>query len=59
MRFYREMEGLTERLLRVFEKGLGLDEGFFYDKFNHHASTVRFLNYPNQTGELLDRKSVV
>jgi isopenicillin N synthase-like dioxygenase len=53
MRFYREMEGLTERLLRVFEKGLGLDEGYFRDKFNHHASTVRFLNYPNQAGEPL------
>jgi isopenicillin N synthase-like dioxygenase len=53
MRFYREMEGLTERLLRVFEHGLGLDQGFFHDKFNHHASTVRLLNYPNQTGEPL------
>ena len=53
MRFYREMEGLTERLLRIFEMGLELDQGFFSDKFNHHASTVRFLNYPNQTGEPL------
>src|SRR5215469_5976121 len=53
MRFYREMERLTERLLRVFEQGLGLDQGFFRDKFDHHASTVRFLNYPNQTGEPL------
>ena len=53
MGFYREMEGLTERLLRVFEKGLGLSEGFFCDKFNHHASTVRFLNYPNQSEEAL------
>jgi len=53
MRFYREMEGLTERLLQVFEKALALDEGFFRDKFNRHASTVRFLNYPNQTGEPL------
>jgi len=29
MRFYREMEGLTHRVLRVFEQGLGLDQGFF------------------------------
>jgi isopenicillin N synthase-like dioxygenase/methylphosphotriester-DNA--protein-cysteine methyltransferase len=53
MRFYREMEELTERLLRVFEQGLGLDPGFFRDKFNHHASTVRLLNYPNQIEEPL------
>jgi isopenicillin N synthase-like dioxygenase len=46
--FYWEMEALTEQVLRVFEKALGLDQGYFRDKFDHHASTVRFLNYPNQ-----------
>ena len=53
MRFYREMEALTEALLEVFEKGLTLDQGYFHDKFDHHASTVRLLNYPDQTGEPL------
>ena len=52
-RFYREMEMLMEGLLRIFEKGLGLDQGWFRDKFDHHASTVRFINYPNQTEEPL------
>jgi isopenicillin N synthase-like dioxygenase len=47
MQFYREMETLTERLLSLFEKGLGLDPGYFRDKFDRHASTVRLLNYPN------------
>jgi isopenicillin N synthase-like dioxygenase len=42
MQFYREMGTLTEHLLRIFEKGLGLDQGYFRDKFDHHASTVRF-----------------
>lgn len=53
MRFYLEMEELTDRLLRIFEKGLGLDQGLFRDKFDHHASTVRLLNHPNQTGKPL------
>jgi isopenicillin N synthase-like dioxygenase len=53
MRFYREMEALTERVLRIFERGLGLSDGFFRDKFDHHASTVRFLNYPNQVQDPL------
>src|SRR5262249_45683394 len=52
-RFYREMEALTERLLRIFEKALGLKEGFFRDKFDHHAATVRLLNYPDQVEEPL------
>jgi isopenicillin N synthase-like dioxygenase len=38
MQFYREMEVLMEQLLSIFEKGLGLDQGYFSDKFNHHAS---------------------
>ncbi len=53
MQFYREMETLTEHLLRIFEKGLGLYQGYFRDKFDHHASTVRFLNYPNQADDPL------
>jgi isopenicillin N synthase-like dioxygenase len=53
MQFYREMEVLMEQLLGIFEKGLGLDQGYFSDKFNHHASTVRFLNYPNQKDDPL------
>jgi isopenicillin N synthase-like dioxygenase len=48
MQFYREMETLTEHLLRIFEKGLRLDQGYFRDKFDHHASTVPLLNYLNQ-----------
>lgn len=51
--FYREMEVLTERLLRIFEKALGLNEGFFRDKFDHHAATVRLLNYPDQVEDPL------
>jgi len=46
--FYWEMAALTEQILRVFEKALELEQGYFRDKFDHHASTVRFLNYPNQ-----------
>jgi isopenicillin N synthase-like dioxygenase len=53
MQFYREMETLTEHLLRIFEKGLRLNQGFFRDKFDRHASTVRLLNYPNQVEDPL------
>jgi isopenicillin N synthase-like dioxygenase len=53
MQFYRQMETLTEHLLRIFGKALQLDRGYFRDKFDHHASTVRLLHYPNQADDRL------
>jgi isopenicillin N synthase-like dioxygenase len=53
MQFYRQMETLTEHLLSIFEKALRLDQGYFRDKFDHHASTVRLLHYPNQVDDPL------
>jgi isopenicillin N synthase-like dioxygenase len=53
MQFYRQMETLTEHLLSIFEKARQLDQGYFRDKFDHHASTVRLLHYPNQLEDSL------
>lgn len=52
-RFYREMETLTELVLQIFARGLGLPDEFFRDKFDHHSATVRLINYPNQVEEPL------
>lgn len=46
--YYRAVEGLNTRLLRVFADALGLETAFFLDKFDRHASVVRMLHYPAQ-----------
>ncbi|MDE0335133.1 MAG: isopenicillin N synthase family oxygenase, partial [Defluviicoccus sp.] len=47
--YYRALEALNVDLLRIFADALGLPRGFFLDKFDRHASTVRVLHYPAQT----------
>ena len=47
--YYRAVEALNVDLLRIFADALGLPKGFFLDKFDRHASTVRVLHYPAQT----------
>lgn len=44
--YYRALEGLNRELLEVFAEALDLAPGFFQDKFDRHASTVRLLHYP-------------
>lgn len=52
-RYYAAMEGLAQRLLCAFATALHLPADFFADKFDHHASVMRVLNYPDQTGMAL------
>ena len=47
--YYRALEGLNSRLLGIFADALGLEPGFFRERFDRHASTVRLLHYPAQT----------
>lgn len=47
-RYYREMEGLTEKLMELFAIGMGLEASFFVEKFKRHNSTLRLLHYPAQ-----------
>ena len=47
--YYRALEALNVQLLGIFADSLGLREGFFLDKFDRHASTVRVLHYPAQS----------
>lgn len=44
--YYRALEELNRELLEVFAAALDLTPGFFQDKFDRHASTVRLLHYP-------------
>ena len=48
-RYYAAIEKLNLELLRIFAIALDLDESFFLDKFDKHASIVRALNYPDLT----------
>jgi isopenicillin N synthase-like dioxygenase len=46
--YYRAMETVSSKLMRVFALSLGLDEKFFESKIDKHVSSLRFINYPDQ-----------
>ena len=48
LRYYREMEGLTAKLMELFALGMNLEPSFFVEKFKRHNSTLRLLHYPAQ-----------
>ena len=47
--YYCAIEALNEQTLRIFAAALDLDETFFLDKFDKHASVLRGIDYPEQT----------
>ena len=49
--YYRAMEELNRKMLRIFAVALALDENFFLDKFDRHSSVLRGMNYFDQTEE--------
>ncbi len=52
-RYYREMEALSVRLLRIFARALRLPEGYFAPLFAAHSSAMRLHHYPRQTTQPL------
>lgn len=46
--YYRSMEDLARRIMRVFATALGLDEHFFDSYVDTPISALRALNYPQQ-----------
>lgn len=46
--YYRAMEGLASRLMRIFARALDLPEDFFRDKTDRHISGIRANHYPEQ-----------
>ena len=50
-RYYRAMETLGQRLMRVFALALRIDEHFFDDKIDKHISCLTGINYPEQPQE--------
>lgn len=46
--YYQAMEELNQLMLRIFATALELDENFFVDKFDRHASVLRGMNYFDQ-----------
>lgn len=47
-KYYEHMEHLAARLMALFARALGIDEGFFEDRIDRHLSALRALNYPPQ-----------
>jgi len=48
--YYSEMNKLASRILGCFALALNLDENFFEQFVDHHASALRALNYPHIEG---------
>ena len=46
--YYKAMETLATRLMRLFALALNLDESYFDDKVDNAYTTLRLLNYPPQ-----------
>ncbi len=46
--YYRALEGLNRRLLRIFAAALGVPAQYLLDRFARHASVLRAINYPEQ-----------
>lgn len=46
--YFRAMEDLSAKLMRIFALALDLPENFFNDKIDKHISMFRVLNYPEQ-----------
>ncbi|MDD3445215.1 MAG: 2-oxoglutarate and iron-dependent oxygenase domain-containing protein, partial [Zavarzinia sp.] len=47
-RYYRSMEDLSFRLMRIFALALGMPERFFDDKIDRHITNFTVLHYPAQ-----------
>jgi len=47
--YYRAMEDLAARIMRLFAAALTLPEDFFDDTIDHPVSALRALNYPEQS----------
>jgi len=48
--YYDEMNKLASRIMSSFALALNLEENFFEQFINHHASALRALNYPHIDG---------
>ncbi len=46
--YYRHMEALAERLMRLFALALDLEEDFFAPYIDRHVSAIRANHYPDQ-----------
>lgn len=46
--YWRAMEGLSDRVLRIFALALGLDEEYFVSRSDRHVTNMRINYYPAQ-----------
>jgi isopenicillin N synthase-like dioxygenase len=47
--YYKAMEDLAARIMKLFAAALTLPDDFFADKIDHPVSALRALNYPEQS----------
>ncbi len=48
LEYYQAMSDLCHDMRRIFALAIGLPEDYFEDKFDHHHSSLRVINYPEQ-----------
>ena len=48
--YWRAMEPVEARVLRIFERALGLRDGFFDDKLDKRINMMRLIDYPPYVG---------
>jgi isopenicillin N synthase-like dioxygenase len=48
--YYAEMEAMSDRMLGLFARGMGLDDRFFAPFTDRHLSALRVLDYPDSAG---------
>jgi isopenicillin N synthase-like dioxygenase len=53
---YRQGERLAETLMRIFARGLDLEENYFADKIDHHFSVLGSNHYPELDHDPLPRQ---
>jgi isopenicillin N synthase-like dioxygenase len=49
VQYYKAMEKVSWQLMRIFALSLGLEETFFDSRIDKHVSSLRFINYPDQS----------
>ena len=46
--YYRSMEVLSHRVMQIFARALGLDDGYFDARVDRHSSSLRLIRYPGR-----------
>lgn len=51
--YYDALSDLASEIRRIFARAIGLEENYFEPFFENHLSSIRVLNYPSPTQEII------